>query len=132
MEGNKALSILAGIILGFFLGLWVYFMLGYMLVSGPIQSTFIPSDLRMAFFINALIFGATPGAFVGFIAGLVIPFHLPRGHMAKSIGALFWIPITALALITNWSKCACYEWRENSIDSCNDLYFLSFNNPYQW
>ena len=104
MEGNKALSALAGIILGFVLGIWIYFMVGYMLACGPIQGAIIPPEVRKAFLIKALKFGAAPGTFVGLIAGLVIPFHLPRGHMAKSIGAFCWIPITALAWITNWSN----------------------------
>lgn len=104
MEGNKALSILAGIILGFVLGMWIYPIVGYLLACGPIETTIIPLEVRKVFLIKALKFGAAPGIFVGFIAGLVIPFHLPRGHMAKSIGAFCWIPITALAWITNCSN----------------------------
>ncbi|MDD2666597.1 MAG: hypothetical protein PHD13_05250 [Methanocellales archaeon] len=112
MKGNKGLSILAGVIMGFILGMWIYSLVGYMLVSGPVVSGIhrhVPLEVRKALLIKALKFGAAPGTFVGFIAGLVIPqpelrFHFPRGHMAKSIGCFCWIPITALAWITNWSN----------------------------
>lgn len=102
--GNKGLSILAGIILGFVIGIWIYVIASIVFVSGPIL---VPQEFEKALLarvFNALKFGAAPGTFVGFIAGLVIPFHLPRGHMAKSIGAFCWIPITALAWITNWKN----------------------------
>lgn len=90
--------------MGFVLGMWIYSIVGYLLACGPIETTIIPPEVRKAFLIKALKFGAVPGIFVGFIAGLVSPFHRPRGWMAKSIGAFCWIPITALAWITNWSN----------------------------
>lgn len=104
MEGNKGCSILAGVILGILLGFWIYFWPGYFLVCGPIDELIIPDKIRLAFFIDALKFGVAPGALVGFIGGLTIPFYHPRGHMAKSIGAFSWIPITALAWIMQWSN----------------------------
>ncbi|MFH1575747.1 MAG: hypothetical protein ABIB55_02270 [Candidatus Nealsonbacteria bacterium] len=97
-------SILAGIILGFILGFWIYVWPGYFLVSGPIEGYLIPEEVRMEFLADALKFGLIPGALIGFIGGLVLPFHQPRAYMAKSIAASCWIPITVLAWITQWSN----------------------------
>jgi len=106
MQGNRGLSVLAGIILGAILGFWIYSWPGYFLISGPIQGWFIPTDVRVELLISALLFGAAPGVLIGIIGGLTSPFHYPRGHMAKSIGAFAWIPITALAWLTQWYNLA--------------------------
>lgn len=104
MAGSRWRSILSGIILGFVLGSWIYMISGYFLISGPIEGYFVPDGIRLRFVVDVLKFGSLPGILIGFLGGLVLPFYLPRGYLAKSIGAFCWIPITILAWITQWSN----------------------------
>jgi len=106
LKENKALSVLAGLIIGTFLGYWIYWLPCYFLKCGsiPVDGLFVPTDIWLDCVTSDLQYGVIPGAIIGLIGGFAIPVHLSRGHLAKSIGAFAWIPITIVAWITQWNN----------------------------
>lgn len=107
MKGNRFLSIVAGLIIGGFLGSWIYGMEACYLAYAPFwelagTSAPVPDDLRNALLIQCFKFGIIPGLAVGFIAGGTFPFLIPRGHMSKSIGCFLALFLAPVVWITQW------------------------------
>lgn len=106
MKGKRWLSILVGIIEGLILGIWIFVFSAYIPAYWKYDSEllFVPEYARDILIINAFFYGALPGIIIGFIGGAVTPFLIPRGHLAKSIGATSWLIATPLAYITYWDN----------------------------
>jgi hypothetical protein len=104
VEGSRIMVIIAGLVMGAILGMWIYVVVGMVLAYGPVWgvSATVPEEIRMAFLSDACRYGLIPGLIVGFIAGLGFPFLTPRGHMAKSIGCTSFLFITPLAWWSQW------------------------------
>ncbi len=98
--GSRILVIIAGLILGAILGMWIYGFEGMFLAFGPWweieDNKPPPEEIRTAFFADVCWYGLSSGLIVGFIAGLVFPFLSSTGHMAKSIGCTLFLVITPL------------------------------------
>lgn len=106
MGGSRFLSVIAGLIIGAFLGMFFYILIGYTLICGPLQSVMVPENVMKIWRIDILKYGLSPGVFIGFLGGLVVPFHAPRGHLSKSIGASTCLIVSILAWITQWYNLA--------------------------
>lgn len=106
MRGKRFLSIIAGLIEGAIIGSIIYSIPAKFIISGPIpaDNMLLPQEVQNHFLLMTLKWGCSIGAVIGFFAGLTTPFLVPRGYMAKCIGAPAWIIITPLAWITCWSS----------------------------
>jgi len=92
MANSRSLSMVAGMIIGVILGLWVHSM-EIMVVKAETIAW------QLAFYCGAL-----PGLIIGFLGGAVTPFYLPRGHMSKSIGSLAYVFVTPLTWYAYWPR----------------------------
>jgi len=106
MPGNRFLSVIAGLIEGVILGSIIYGIPAKFIISGPISADhlLLPQEVQNHFLLLTAKWGCSVGAVIGILGGLMTPFMVPRGHLAKSIGAFAWVIITPLAWITCWSS----------------------------
>ncbi|MDP2933257.1 MAG: hypothetical protein Q8N81_03945 [bacterium] len=97
-------SVICGLILGAFLGIWCYWVIGWFLTCGPLEANtlFVDKEIYFAFWVRALRYGLPVGLVIGLLGGLGVPPTNPRGHLAKSIGSMCWLINTPLAWATNW------------------------------
>ncbi len=106
IRGNRGLMVIAGLIMGAVLGMWIYILEGMFLAYGPAWSVSeiapVPKEIRMAFLSDACWYGLLPGLIIGFISGLGSPFLTPRGHMAKGIGCTLILIVTPLVWWSQW------------------------------
>jgi hypothetical protein len=109
MVRNRFRSAITGILLGGILGAFWYGLIAKFLIAGsfPKDQIILPPEVMNYLYLSTLKFGVLPGACFGLLGGLTTPSALPRGHMAKSIGAFLWIPLTALAW---WTQRECLQY----------------------